>query len=271
MWGLGSTDMKSGVAVMTSLGLDLEWWRLPVRLALVYYKGEEGSFEENTLGPMLDEMPWLLEAGLAVLLEPTANHIEMGCVGSVNIEVMVRGEPCHSARPWLGRSAVSEAAAWIGEMSRKEPRERIVGGLSFKETAAITLLRAGSARNVIPGSLTAGVNLRYAPDRRKEDAVRDLVDTLPRDWEWREVDHAPAGKIDAEAPLLRRFTRIVECPHRGKQGWTDVARFTARGVPALNFGPGLPEYAHRRDEQVPIRNLEVSARWLRLFLESESP
>jgi succinyl-diaminopimelate desuccinylase len=253
---------------MTYLGLNLEWWRLPNRMALVYYRGEEGPFEQNTLGPLLDDMPLLLEADLAVLLEPTANQVEMGCVGNLNIEIHVPGEPCHSARPWLGKSAVSEAAQWILEMCGKEPRERIVEGLSYKETTAITLLKAGSAANVIPGSLTANVNIRFSPDREKDDVIEEFTSILPPDWEWRLVDHAPAGKIDTKAPMFRKFLDVVQCPRRAKQAWTDVARFTAHGVPALNFGPGIPEFAHRRDEQVPIGNLEVSARWLRLFLET---
>lgn len=271
LWGLGSSDMKSGLAVMTHLGLDLRWDRLPVRLALVYYRGEEGSFEQNTLGPLLEDAPWLLEAGLAVLLEPTDNQIEMGCLGALNVEVVVPGEPCHSARPWLGRNAVSEAAAWIGRMSRREPQDRVVEGLTYKETAAITRLEAGEARNVIPGKLTANVNLRYAPGRDKDTVVRELVRDLPPNAEWRVVDHAPAGSVDTTAPLYRRFLDVVKCSHRAKQAWTDVARFTARGVPALNFGPGLPEYAHRRDEQVPVANLEAAAHWLRRFLETREP
>jgi succinyl-diaminopimelate desuccinylase len=268
MWGLGASDMKAGLAVMTHLGLTLDWWQLPVRLALVYYRGEEGPFEQNALGPMLDAEPWLLESRLAVLLEPTANMIELGCLGVANVEVQVRGEPCHSARPWLGRSALADSAPWILDMSRREPRERIVEGLSFKETMSITLLKAGTARNVLPGSLTANVNIRYAPDQTLDDVLDDMQKSLPRDCEWKIIDHALPGKIDSDAPLFRRFLEVVECPRRGKQGWTDVARFTARGVPALNFGPGVPEFAHRRDEQVPIENLEVAARWLRLFLET---
>jgi len=267
LYGLGASDMKSGLAVMVQLGLTLDWRTLPADLALVFYGGEEGPFEGNTLGRLLEEVPLLLEADLAVLMEPTDNQIELGCVGCLNVEVAVPGEPCHSARPWLGRSAVGEAASWILEMSRREPVPRIVEGLLFRETAAITLLSSGSARNVIPGSLTANVNLRYAPDRTGEDVLREFSSGLPASWTWRLVDEAPPGRIDAGAPQVRRFLETVERPRRAKQGWTDVARFTARGVPAINFGPGIPELAHRRDEHVPVKNLEESLDWMRLFLQ----
>ena len=112
--------------------------------------------------------------------------------------------------------------------------------------------------------------MRYAPDRAHDEVVRELTGALPEGWTWRIVDHAPAETIDRGAPLFRRFLEVVQRPHQPKQGWTDVARFTAHGVPALNFGLGVPEFAHRRDEQVPVENLEVSAQWLRPFLESES-
>ncbi|MBU1699397.1 MAG: succinyl-diaminopimelate desuccinylase [Candidatus Eisenbacteria bacterium] len=268
LYGLGSSDMKSGLAVMTHLGLTLDIRSLPVRLALVYYTGEEGPFEQNGLGRLMNELPHLKDASLAILLEPTANAIELGCLGTMNIEVLFRGETCHSARPWMGRSAVTAAVDWIREMSLRPSRDRIVEGLTFVETMAITILQSGTARNVIPGLLKANVNIRYAPDRDEDSVLEEFSSTLPEEAEWNVIDMAPPGRIDTGAPTLREFLDIVDVPRRAKQGWTDVARFSAAGIPALNFGPGLPEYCHRKDEQIPLANLDESARLLRRFLES---
>ncbi|MBD3333948.1 MAG: succinyl-diaminopimelate desuccinylase [Candidatus Eisenbacteria bacterium] len=271
LYGLGASDMKSGLAVMTHLALNLDQDRLPLQLAWVYYAGEEGPFDGNGLGPLLEAHPELREAALAVLLEPTGNGVELGCLGTFNLTVEVPGRTCHSARPWMGRSALDEAAAWIGEMSRRQPRERVVSGLSFHETAAITTLQAGSARNVLPGRLTANVNLRYAPGRAPGEILEIFARSLSDRWSWSVADHAPAGAIDLDAPLMRRFLDAVDVPRRAKQGWTDVARFTTLGIPALNFGPGIPELAHRADEHVPIANLDRCADLLRAFLEAAKP
>jgi succinyl-diaminopimelate desuccinylase len=268
IWGLGTSDMKSGLAVILQILEEAQAGGSGRRIVAVFYKGEEGSYEENSLGRLLEAFPEARAAGLAILLEPTDNEAEVGCLGTVNVEVEVPGRACHSARPWLGRSAVAEAAGWILEAAQRSPWERRVQGLVFKETEVITLLQAGTARNVVPGSLRANVNIRYAPDRELEEVLEAFRRRVPEAWSVRVVDQAPPGRVVLDAPLVGAFLEVLGKPPRAKQAWTDVARFTALGVPALNFGPGDPELAHRPDEHVLARRLEEAhgllARFLRL-------
>jgi succinyl-diaminopimelate desuccinylase len=270
LYGVGSTDMKSGDAVMLGLIESIDLDRLRFDLAAVFYDAEEGPHEGNGLKRLLPEMPWLREASLAILLEPTALKVELGCNGAINAEVRVTGKSAHSARPWTGVNAVERAAGWLTEVARFPSTPVRVGGAEFVETLQVTTLRAGRARNVIPDELVANLNYRFPPDRSLEEAEQKLRALVPAEFEFHVVDRAAPGRVCADRREVSEFVERFGAEVAGKQGWTDVAQFTAAGIPAFNFGPGIPELAHQVDEFCPIENLEVAYRWLRDFLTAES-
>jgi succinyl-diaminopimelate desuccinylase len=267
IYGVGTTDMKSGDAVMLALLESLDPALLRFDLAAVFYDAEEGPHERNGLKRLLGEMPWLRDARLAVLLEPTDMRVELGCVGAMNVEVRVRGKAAHSARPWLGVNAVAEAAPWLAEITRFPVTPVQVGGVEFRETLAVTTLAAGRARNVVPDVLVANLNYRFPPDRSIEDAERRVRALVPAAFETVVIDRAEPGRVCSDRPEVREFIDRFDAPIAGKQGWTDVAQFTAAGVPAFNFGPGIPELAHQADEYCPIPNLHKAYAWLAEFLK----
>ena len=270
VYGVGSSDMKSGDAVILALLETQPAERLRFDVAAVFYDAEEGPHEGNGLKRLLREMPWLREAAIAILLEPTDLKLELGCNGVVNAEVTVRGKSAHSARPWTGVNAVERAAPWLAEVTRFESRPASVSGAQFVETLQVTTLRAGRARNVVPDELVANLNYRFPPDRRMEDAERTVRALVPPEFEVAIVDRAAPGRVCADHPEVLAFQRRFGAAVAGKQGWTDVAQFTAAGVPAFNFGPGNPELAHQAGEYCPIANLETAYRWLAEFLREGS-
>ena len=268
LYGLGSTDMKGGDAVMLALLESLDPEALRFDLAIVFYEAEEGPQEKNGLKRLLRELPWLREAALAVLLEPTDLKVELGCSGVMNAEVRVTGKSAHSARPWTGVNAVQRAARWLAEIVEFPVTPHTIGGVEFRETLAVTTLRAGRARNVVPDEFVANLNYRFPPDRTVEDAERRVRALVPEAFEVSIVDRAPPGRVCADHPEVAGFIRRFGAGVAGKQGWTDVAQFTSVGVPAFNFGPGVPELAHQAEEYCPIRNLGVAYEWLAAFLRT---
>jgi succinyl-diaminopimelate desuccinylase len=270
LYGLGSTDMKSGDAVMLALLETLDAQKLRFDLAMVFYDAEEGPADKNALGRLLTEMPWLRESALAILLEPTSLQVELGCNGSMNAEVRVTGTSAHSARPWTGVNAIERAAPWLAEVTRFPVQPVQLQGVEYRETLQVTTLRAGRARNVVPDELVANLNYRFPPGRSLTEAERRMRSLVPTEFEMRIVDAAPPGAICADHPLAREFVERFGAKVAGKQGWTDVARFTEAGVAAFNFGPGIPELAHQREEYCPVENLGIAYQWLRDFLD-EAP
>ncbi|HYM79943.1 MAG TPA: succinyl-diaminopimelate desuccinylase [Candidatus Limnocylindria bacterium] len=267
LFGVGASDMKAGDAVMLALleGLDPDSLRFD--LAAVFYDAEEGPAEHNGLKRLLDEIAWLRSARLAILLEPTDLRVELGCNGVMNVEVRAAGKSAHSARPWLGTNAVAEGATWLAEITRFPTTPVLVQGIEFHETLQVTTLHAGRARNVIPDELVANLNYRFPPERTLEDAERRVRALIPAAFEARVVDRAAPGQVCLDLPEVGEFVTRFGAQVTGKQGWTDVARFTAAGIPAFNFGPGLPEQAHQVGEYCPLPNLERAHRWLSVFLK----
>jgi len=266
LFGLGATDMKGGDAVMLALVEALDPAALRFDLAAVFYEAEEGPLERNGLTRLLREMAWLREARLAVLLEPTDLRVELGCNGAMNAEVRVTGTSAHSARPWLGVNAIARAAPWLAEITQFPVTPVMLHGCEFRETLQVTTLQAGRAKNVVPDALVANLNYRFPPDRTLEDAERRLRALVPEAFEFRVVDRAAPGLACGDRPEVREFIDRFGLEVAGKQGWTDVAQFTAAGVPAFNFGPGIPELAHQVAEYCPIDNLEPAFTWLSAFL-----
>ncbi len=273
VYGRGASDMKAGDAVMLALLENFRWegsWAEPI---FVFYEREEGPYVQNGLEVVFEECPWVLDAELAFLLEPTENALEVGCVGTAQVEVTFEGRPSHSARPWLGENALTAAGRFLAELHERPAQKVMVDGLPFYEVLTPTMARGGRAKNVVPDEFWINVNHRFAPGKSLED-VRRVFDGLLEKAGCRaryEIsDFAPSGSVDLDHPLLRGFiSGGLEV--RPKQAWTDVARFAQRGVAAANFGPGLPSQAHQRNECVRISLLLESYERLRAFLERNGP
>jgi succinyl-diaminopimelate desuccinylase len=266
LYGVGSTDMKAGDAVMLALLEALDPQALRFDVAMVFYEAEEGPLERNGLTRLLAEMPWLREARLAVLLEPTDLKVELGCIGAMNAEVRVTGKSAHSARPWLGINAIERAAPWLAEITKFPVTPQTIHGVEFRETLQVTTLQSGRAKNVVPDELVANLNYRFPPDRTLEQAEKRLRALVPDEFSFRVVDRAAPGRVCADRPEVREFIDRFQLAVAGKQGWTDVAQFTAAGIPAFNFGPGIPELAHQVEEYCPIDNLGRAFECLADFL-----
>jgi succinyl-diaminopimelate desuccinylase len=255
LYGLGSTDMKSGLAVMLALAKSLDWVRARANVTLVFYECEEIALEKNGLRRLFPDYAWLSTADLAILLEPTDNAVELGCLGTLNARVTAHGRAAHSARPWLGENAIYKAVPFLARFASLVPRAVEVGGVTFQETFQITLAEGGRARNVVPDAFQLNVNFRYAPTRTPADAVAELRAMVPPGFDFEVVDVAPPGTVRRDHPLVDDLLGRFHLDQRAKQAWTDVAQFTERGVTAVNFGPGVPAQAHQADEHVPVANL----------------
>jgi succinyl-diaminopimelate desuccinylase len=264
LFGLGATDMKAGLAVMLELATTLVSERFD--LAYVFYECEEIAFEKNGLRKLWDKLPWLAQADVAIVLEPTDCAVELGCVGSLNVEITAVGRAAHSARPWLGDNAVYKALPLLARLAAMEPRPVTLSGVTYQETLQVTQAAAGIGRNVVPERFTVNVNRRYAPHRTPEEAVAEMRALVPEGFEFQLIDVSPPAPPLADQPLVAEFLARFGLERRAKQGWTDVAQFTQRSVPAFNFGPGVPELAHRPDESLPVENLERAYRVLTEFL-----
>jgi succinyl-diaminopimelate desuccinylase len=255
VYGRGASDMKAGDAVMLALLEDFPWevsWAEP---AFVFYEREEGPYAENGLEEVFAESPWVLDAELALLLEPTAGALEVGCVGTAQIEVTFRGRPAHSARPWQGENALTAAGGFLAGLHERQVEEVVVEGLTFYEVLVPTMARGGRAKNVVPDVFWINVNYRFAPGKDLEDVRRVFDGLLKGSAEYEIADYAPSGPVELDNPLLQRLIE-TGLGVRPKQAWTDVARFAERGVAAANFGPGLPSQAHRQAEFAELPLLE---------------
>jgi succinyl-diaminopimelate desuccinylase len=251
--GLGASDMKGGVAVALELVRDLAHEPPgPYDVALVLFGREELPDEFNPLPSLFAASPLLREASLAVLLEPTDCRLQLGCVGNLNARIVFRGVSGHAARPWLADNAIDRAIAGLASIAALERREAVVGGLPFYEVVTITRLNAGIADNVVPDRATAHVNFRYAPDREPAEAEAYLRSLVPDGASVELAGNSPAAAPATDAPLVDRLRRAGDLQLEPKQAWTNVADFAARGISAVNFGPGATRYAHARDEQVEI-------------------
>jgi succinyl-diaminopimelate desuccinylase len=263
----GSSDMKSGVAVAMDLAERLPREARFADLALVLYSREEGPFLENELGPVLDASPELRGADLAICLEPTDGRLALGCVGSLHATFVFAGKAAHSARPWQGENAVHRAGALLVHLASRPARDATSGGLPFREVLSATRIEGGRARNVVPDRCTLNLNLRFAPDRSLDEAVREIEELGSRFGAEVEVtDRAPSCPAFADHPLVARLRERAGLEVEPKQAWTDVARLAAAGIPAVNFGPGATAQAHQRGEWVEVAAIARAAAALERFL-----
>ena len=269
--GCGASDMKGGVAVALELVRDLAVGAPgPVDVGLLLFGREELPPEHNPLPALFDGCPLVREAGLAVLLEPTDLTIQAGCLGNLSARVIFNGVSGHSARPWLAENAIHAAVEGLARIATLGRREAVIDGLPFYEVASVTRIEAGVADNVVPDTAVATVNLRYPPDRTPVEAEELLRSLVPSDADVEVTGNSPPGAVAVDAPLSRALEAVGDFPIEPKQAWTNVADFTARGVPAINFGPGATRYAHRRDELVEIAALERAYGALRSVALGES-
>jgi succinyl-diaminopimelate desuccinylase len=260
--GLGASDMKGGLAVMIELARDLP----SGDVGFLFFPREELPASESPLPHFFASVPQVHEAALVILLEPTDCTIQAGCLGNLNVRLRFRGVSGHSARPWTAENAIEAALEGLRPLAAVEPRPVEVGGLTFTEVLSLTQVHGGIADNVIPDLVTAHVNFRYAPDRTPEDAEAHLLALLPDGVEVEAAGHSPAGAVVTDSPLVQRLRDTGGLALEPKQAWTNVADFTARGIDAVNFGPGATRHAHRRDEQVEIAALERAYHALSAFI-----
>jgi succinyl-diaminopimelate desuccinylase len=267
LFGSGAADMKSGLAVMIMLAETLRLSALGCQLTLVFYAREEGPFAENELGPVLAQDPELAGVDLAVCMEPSDNKLHLGCVGSIHATVTFRGRTAHSARPWEGDNAVTQAGAFLAELRTLQPRESLIEGLTYRTVTTVTQARdGGRGRNVVPDLFVLNLNRRFAPDIALEDARQDLVSLIAGRADIEFTDLSPAARPSAEHPLVRSLVAAGVRAVEPKQAWTDVARFAAHGVAAVNFGPGENAQAHQKNESTSLALLHegyaITSRWL---------
>jgi succinyl-diaminopimelate desuccinylase len=233
----------------------MAWEESRFEPVFVFYEREEGSYAENGLEAVFAGSPWVLDAELALVPEPTAAALEVGCVGTAHVEVTFSGTPAHAARPWQGENALTGAGEFLAELHERPAVETVVEGLPFYEVLTPTIARGGRAKNVVPDSFQINVNYRFAPGKDLEDVKRLFEELLRGSATFEVVDFAPSGPVNLENPLLQKLIE-TGLEVRPKQAWTDVARFSERGVAAANFGPGLPSQAHKETEYAELPLLE---------------
>jgi succinyl-diaminopimelate desuccinylase len=270
LYGCGSSDMKSGVALQLRVAHLVGTGELTpaVDLSWLFYDCEEVEAARNGLNRLAREQPELLAADLAILLEPTGGIVEGGCQGSMRAAVRLTGRRAHSARSWLGVNAIHLAAPVLQRLVDYAAREVEVDGLSYREGLNAVCIDGGVAGNVLPDECTVTVNYRFAPDRTPDEAeahLRSVFDGYQLDV----LDAAPGARPGLDRPLAQRAVRALGGQVRGKLGWTDVARFSALGIPALNFSPGDPNLAHQVDESVELSAVAEAERALLAFLAAD--
>ena len=261
--GLGACDMKGGDAVILRLAATVPE---PLRdLTYVLYEGEEIESEFNGLGRLATDAPELLTADFAILMEPSNGVVEAGCQGTMRVDVTTYGERAHSARAWKGVNAIHGAAPVLERLTAYEPRMPVIDGLTYHEGLNAVGIAGGVAGNVLPDECTVTVNYRFAPDRSEAEAEA-FVRTFFGGYDVQVTDSAPGALPGLDRPAAKEFVEAVGGTVNPKFGWTDVARFSALGVPAVNFGPGDPMLAHKQEEYVPLEQLRGCERALSSWL-----
>ena len=265
LYGCGTTDMKSGLAVQLRLAASLT---SPSRdVTYVFYDCEEVAADRNGLLRLSRHSPELLAGDFAVLMEPSSGEVEGGCQGTLRAEVTVAGQRAHTARSWMGRNAIHEAGAVLDVLRAYTPREPEVDGLRYHEGLNAVGIRGGVAGNVVPDECAVTVNYRFAPDLTGEQAA-EFVRSVFSAWPVTVLDVADGARPGLGQPAAAEFVAVVGGTPRAKLGWTDVARFSALGIPAVNYGPGISEIAHTAGEYVEIGKIAECESRLRAWLNA---
>ncbi|MCW2633476.1 MAG: succinyl-diaminopimelate desuccinylase [Pseudonocardia sp.] len=268
LYGCGTSDMKSGVAVIAHLAATTPNPRHDI--TVVFYDCEEIEAARNGLGRIERNHPDWLQADLAILGEPTNGAVEAGCQGTMRAVVTTSGTRAHSARSWLGDNAIHRAAGALSRLNAYQPREVDIDGCVYREGLQAVGIQGGVAGNIVPDRATVTVNFRFAPDRDLDAAekhVREVFDGLDVEI----VDFAAGALPGLDEPAAREFLKATNSAAVAKYGWTDVSRFAALRIPALNYGPGDPNLAHTPDEYVDTTKITEVAAVLRRYLDSTPP
>ena len=268
LFGLGAADMKGGLAVMLTLAEAAHALsaRLRLDLTVVFYVAEEITEEHNGLRVLFAEHPDLVSAELAILMEPTGAWVEAGCQGSLTVEATFTGVRAHSARPWMGDNAIHSASKALANIAAHNSDSVIVDGLEYRESIQVVHFEGGVANNVVPDSARMRINRRFAPAYDTETALAQVSALLEGATSLVVINESPAAPPNLMNPLIAEFIGTNDLAVRPKLGWTDVARFTSHGIPALNFGPGNPEIAHTRGEFVERVELDACYAVLARFI-----
>ncbi len=265
VYGCGASDMKGGLAVMLRLLADAE--KLGKELLCVFYDKEEGPASQSGMVPLCEGGAERLRGiDVALCLEPTDNLIHAGCVGGLQVEVTAHGRRAHSARPWQGDNAIYAALPLLTRLAALSRREVVVDGLRFYEVLTATQARTENSRNVVPDRFILNLNYRFAPGKTAAIAESELRQLIGPGYGIEVVDAAPAGSVKLSHPLLAAWLAQSGLGVEAKQAWTDVARLTALGLAAVNFGPGDTAQAHQADESAAIAALTKSYKALRQLL-----
>jgi succinyl-diaminopimelate desuccinylase len=261
--GLGTCDMKGGVAVGLKLAAGVPEPNRDV--TYVFYECEEIEEVHNGLRVIAEQRPDLVQADFAILMEPSDAGVEAGCQGTLRVEVRTRGERAHSARSWKGVNAIHRAAEVLRRLDEYDARRPVIDGLEYHEGLNAVGIKGGVATNVIPDEAVVTVNYRFAPDLDQEEALA-FVRSFFDGFEVTLTDSAPGARPGLDLPAAKAFVAAVGGAVKPKFGWTDVARFSALGVPAVNYGPGDPSLAHKQEEHVPIEQIRRCEETMRAWL-----
>lgn len=263
LWGRGTVDMKAGVAVQLKLAAELV--DPAVDITWIFYDHEEVSSDLNGLGRLAANSPELLAGDFAILCEPTSAVIEGGCNGTARIEVRTFGKRAHSARAWVGHNAIHDLAPVLATLAAYVPREIEVDGLVYREGLNAVGVSGGVAGNIIPDAAVVEINYRFAPSQTGDEAIAHLREVFDG-FDVTVTDVADGARPGLDAPLAQNFLAAVGGEAKPKYGWTDVARFSALGMPAVNYGPGDPLKAHADDERVALAEITACEDGLRAWL-----
>jgi succinyl-diaminopimelate desuccinylase len=263
LWGRGTVDMKAGVAVQLKLAAELT--DPAVDVTWMWYDHEEVNAALNGLGRLARNRPDLFVGDFGILGEPSNGVVEGGCNGNLRVEVRTYGLRAHSARGWVGDNAIHKAAPILDILASYQAREVEVDGLVYKEGLNAVGITGGVAGNIIPDECMVHINYRFAPSRSSQEAI-DHMHELFGDYEITVVDRADGARPGLDAPLAQEFVAAVGGVAKPKYGWTDVARFSALGIPAVNYGPGDPLKAHADDERVDVEQIVAVEEGMRAWL-----
>lgn len=263
LWGRGAVDMKAGVASQLILAVELDSPRVDV--TWIFYDQEEVHADRNGLGHFAKAHPEWMKADFAVLGEPSNAGVEGGCNGTLRMTLTAHGKTAHSARPWMGDNAIHALAPALATLQAFEPETREVDGLAYRESLSAVGVAGGIAGNVVPDRAELTVNFRFAPDRAVADAVSYVAALFPG-FDHEVTDSSPGARPGLTHPHALSLVNASGRPATPKYGWTDVARFSEMGIPAVNFGPGDAQLAHSAEERVAESEIEAAHHTLRTWL-----
>ena len=263
LWGRGTVDMKAGVAVAVKLAAELT--EPAYDITWIWYDNEEVASDLNGLGRLATSSPELLQGDFAILGEPSNSTVEGGCNGTLRVAVRTHGVRAHSARAWKGENAIHKLAPALAALAAYQPATVTVDGLDYREGLSAVGVSGGVAGNVIPDEAALTVNYRFAPDKHVEQALAHVAEVFAG-FDVVVTDSAEGARPGLTAALALDFVAAVGAEPMPKYGWTDVARFSALGIPAVNFGPGDPSLAHTDDERVLTSQIIECERALRSWL-----